>query len=77
LINELLDRFGRSPVSFDAMAAEEFAVVVAARRKQGRPIEPFNAQIAAIAVSHGLALATLNVSDFAGIDRLTVIDPSA
>lgn len=76
LIDELLKRFGRSPVAFDALAAEEYAVIVASRKKRGRPIEALDALIAASAISHGLTLATLNTRDFEGIERLEVVDPS-
>lgn len=76
LINELLQRFGRSPVAFDALAAEDYAVIVTARKKRGRPIGILDAQIAAIAVGHALKLATMNTKDFEGIDGLTVVDPS-
>ncbi|WP_148305008.1 type II toxin-antitoxin system VapC family toxin [Castellaniella defragrans] len=34
-----------------------------------------NAQIDAIAVVHGLRLATRNVTDFLNIEGLTVVDP--
>ncbi len=40
----------------------------------GRPIGSFDAQIAAIAHSQGMALATRNVPDFDGIG-VTLIDP--
>ena len=76
LINELLQRFGRSPVAFDALAAEDYAVIVTSRKKRGRPIGILDAQIAAIAVGHALTLATMNMKDFEGIDGLTVVDPS-
>lgn len=76
LVNELLQRFGQSPVSFDAAAAEEYALIVTSRKKRGRPIEILDAQIAAIAVSHGLTLATLNTKDFEGIDGLQLVNPS-
>lgn len=49
---------------FDSDAARTYAIIAAARRKVGRPISQFDAQIAAIAVSRGAALATRNVSDF-------------
>jgi predicted nucleic acid-binding protein len=43
-----------------------FAQIAAARRALGRPIAEFDAQIAAVARSHGAALATRNTSDFEG-----------
>lgn len=49
---------------FDSEAAGEFAKIVAARRKAGRPISQADAQIAAIARSQAAALATRNTGDF-------------
>jgi predicted nucleic acid-binding protein len=49
---------------FDADAAREYPGIAAARRAMGRPITPFDAQIAAIALSHGAKLATRNTADF-------------
>ncbi len=49
---------------FDDPAARVFAVLAAGRRKLGRPIEFFDAQIAAIARVHDATLATRNTSDF-------------
>jgi predicted nucleic acid-binding protein len=59
---------------FDSAAAELFAEIVAERRRIGRPIEAFDAQIAAIAHSTGMALATRNVDDFDGVG-VAVFDP--
>jgi predicted nucleic acid-binding protein len=61
-------------LSFDSVAAQNFADIVAERRKHGRPINDFDAQIAAITRSQGMALATRNVADFDGIG-LTIINP--
>lgn len=60
---------------FDAGAAEHYARIVAHRTGLGRPISVEDAQIAAIALAGGLALATRNQRDFAAIDGLTLIDP--
>jgi predicted nucleic acid-binding protein len=49
---------------FDTQAAEDFADVLAGRRLLGRPIDVFDAMIAAIARVRGAKLATRNVSDF-------------
>ncbi|MBD9375386.1 type II toxin-antitoxin system VapC family toxin [Rhizobium sp. ARZ01] len=59
---------------FDREAAEIYALVATKRRKSGHPISQFDAQIAAIAISRGAALASRNVADFEGIG-LTVINP--
>jgi hypothetical protein len=61
---------------FDTAAAIEYAEIVAARHRIGRPINDFDAQIAAIARSRDMALATRNGSDFEGIG-LQIIDPWA
>jgi hypothetical protein len=50
---------------FDMEAARAFAGIAAARRASGRSISQFDAQIAAIARSHGAAVATRNTQDFA------------
>jgi toxin FitB len=61
---------------FDSAAASAYAEIVAARQRTGRPLNDFDAQIAAIARSRDMALATRNGSDFEGIG-LHIIDPWA
>ncbi|MDP3408493.1 type II toxin-antitoxin system VapC family toxin [Bosea sp. (in: a-proteobacteria)] len=61
-------------LSFGPQAAEIYAHIAVVRRQAGRPISQFDAQIAAIALSRGAALATRNVADFAGIG-LTILNP--
>ncbi len=51
-------------LAFDELAATEYASIFAERRSSGRPMQPFDAQIAAIARSRGGVLATRNVRDF-------------
>lgn len=58
--------FASRVLPFDSSAATDYAEVVAARRHAGTPVSQFDAQIAAIALSHRLSVATRNVSDFAG-----------
>jgi len=53
-------------LTFDDKAARAFAVITSSRRKQGRPISDFDAQIAAIARANGATLATRDTDDFAG-----------
>lgn len=62
-------------LSFDDVAAKHYGSIVAARTRAGKPISVEDAQIAAIAVSHKLALATRNVADFTGIEGLSVSNP--
>lgn len=68
------DDFAGRVVVFDAAAAGAFATIAADRRRSGRPMAAFDAQIAAIAATHGLALATRNIADFDGCG-LTLINP--
>ena len=76
-IDRALMLFGRQCAPFDALAAGEFARIVAARRRIGRPIEALDAQHAAVALSTGFSLATLNTKDFEGIEGLKLVDPGA
>ena len=76
LADRLIERFGRSCLPFDAIAAEAFPSVMLDRRRFGRPIGVEDAQIAAIAITAGFTLATLNLKDFEGIDGLKLVDPS-
>lgn len=66
--------FGGHVQAFDLDSSACYADIVAERTKAGRPITAVDAQIAAICVRHGSALATRNTPDFAGIG-LELIDP--
>ena len=66
--------FGGRILPFASDAARPYARIAAERRRAGRPISQFDAQIAAIAHSTGAAIATRNVTDFEGCG-VTVIDP--
>lgn len=68
------DFAGRTLV-FDPGCATDYAVLVAARTRTGRAISTEDAQIAAIALTHRLPLATRNLRDFQDIDGLAVINP--
>lgn len=68
------DFSGRS-LSFDNACAMEYAVCVTTRNRSGRSISTEDGQIAAIAVIHGLTLATRNGKDFTRIGGLVVVDP--
>ena len=70
------DFAGRS-LPFDDGCAAEYALLVASRAHQGLAISTEDAQIAAIARTHDLPLATRNGKDFKGIDGLTVMNPRA
>lgn len=62
-------------LAFDEVAATHYARLVAERTRLGRPISVEDAQIAAIARSQGLRLATRNTSDFTEIDELVLVNP--
>jgi len=68
------DDFAGRVLAFGSDAALAYADIAAARRRAGRPISVFDAQIAAISRSAGAGLATRNVEDFAGTG-LDVVDP--
>ena len=62
----LREDFGRRILPFDSAAARAYAVIAAARRVAGRPINHADCQIAAIARCRGASVATGDVDDFAG-----------
>jgi toxin FitB len=66
LIHAILQEdFAKRILPFDSNAAVEYATIAAHRRRLGKPIPQFDAQIAAIARAHGAeVLATRNLADF-------------
>jgi len=74
-LQELFEQdFAGRVLPFDGRSVPHYAEIVVARRAAGRPISQFDAQIAAIALQHGMALATRNTRDFEGCG-LRLIDP--
>ncbi|SOE17914.1 hypothetical protein SAMN05877838_2819 [Hoeflea halophila] len=59
---------------FESADAPYCAKISALRRRAGRPISIFDAQIAAIALRRGLSIATRNIRDFEGCG-VTLINP--
>ena len=70
----LRDAFDDRVLPFDSDAAREYADIAAMRRSVGRTLPPADCQIAAIARSRGMAVATRNVRDFDDID-IEVVNP--
>lgn len=68
--------FADRVLPFDSRAAAIFVEIVARRMEMGKPIGTMDAQIAAIAHTHGAAVATRDVQDFqhCGIE---IINPFA
>ena len=72
--HSILALFAGRILPFDSSAAREFARIVADRRRLGRPIDSFDAQIAAIARARNMSLATRDTQDFADAG-VALIDP--
>jgi toxin FitB len=72
--DDIFTAFDEQVLPFDAHAALRYATIVAQRDQPGRPIDGFDAQIAAICRTHQAVLATRNLSDF-GDTGIDVIDP--
>lgn len=68
--------FGERVLPFDQHAAALYGEISATRRKAGRPIAALDAQIAAIARSRALVLATRNTKDFEACG-IELVDPFA
>jgi predicted nucleic acid-binding protein len=66
--------FGGRVLPFGGEAARAYAQIAAQRRRSGRPISHFDAQIAAIARSARAAVATRNVDDY-GDCGIRVVNP--
>ena len=70
----LREDFEGRVLPFDSAAARSYAEIAASRRFAGRPVPPADCQIAAIAHSRGMAVATRNVRDFESIN-IEVVNP--
>ena len=66
--------FGGRVLPFGSDAARAYARIAAQRRRSGRPISNFDAQIAAIASTARAAVATRNVGDYDDCG-IKVMDP--
>ena len=66
--------FSGRALTFDSAAAHAYAEIASARRSAGKPISQFDGQIAAIARSRSMTVATRNVADYEGCG-ITVTNP--
>ena len=71
----MFDEFPERCLSFNSTAASRYADIVAESTRIGRPISVEDAQIAAIAITHDMVLATRNNSDYENIAELTILNP--
>ena len=60
---------------FNREAAAHYAEIVTARSRAGRPIEGFDALIAATALAAGAGIATRDIGGFQGCGLHSLIDP--
>ena len=58
------ERFAGRIFSFDDRAAEAYGDIVAAAERAGTPINVADGLIAAIALVHGMSIATRDIGDF-------------
>jgi len=72
---EMFDDFAGRCLPFEESSAIQYARLVAHRQKSGRPISVEDAQISAIALTHGMKLATRNTRDFTSIKELELVNP--
>ena len=72
---EMFDEFAGRCLSFEENSAIQYARLVAHRQKSGQPISVEDAQISAIALTHGMKLATRNTRDFTSIKELELVNP--
>ena len=72
---EMLKKFSGRCLSFGEDEASIYAQILADSRRKGRTITVEDGQIAAVALSNNLVLATRNVKDFEIINSLKTINP--
>ncbi|MCY3611121.1 MAG: type II toxin-antitoxin system VapC family toxin [Gemmatimonadetes bacterium] len=72
----LREAFADRVLPFDSDAARAYANIAARRRAAGRHVAVADCQIAAIAASRGMAVATRNVRDFEDMG-IEIVDPWA
>jgi predicted nucleic acid-binding protein len=74
LATALPDRFEGRILPVDVVVAQRWGIIVAQCEKQGMPIEPMDALLAATAIVHHLTLATRNIRHFPMLEK-AIINP--
>jgi predicted nucleic acid-binding protein len=74
LVGDVFSAFDDRALAFDHEAARAYASLVDRRSRLGRPVEGFDAQIAAICAVHGATPATRNLKDFVDTG-ISAVDP--
>jgi tRNA(fMet)-specific endonuclease VapC len=72
LIHQLVRQF--ACVAFDESSAHPYAQIRSHLEKQGNSIGPYDLQIAAIALQHGLTVVTHNIAEFSRVPGMIVED---
>ena len=72
---KMFDEFSGRCLPFEETAAIEYGRLASQGRKSGRPMSVEDAQISAIALTHGMSLATRNSKDFSSVESLELINP--
>lgn len=72
----LLDAFEDRVLPFDSDAALAYGSIAVVRRSAGLPVAPVDCQIAAIAASRRMEVATRDVCDLEGMG-IAIVDPRA
>lgn len=71
-VEQVIEKF--AVLDFDLDVARRHAVLWAHLKAAGTPIGPHDLQIAATALHHGCALATLNVAEFRRVPGLALVE---
>jgi predicted nucleic acid-binding protein len=71
----ILDTFSNRCLALDCHTTVHYASILTLSKTLGRPISVEDAQIAAIAITNNLTLATRNSTDFDFLDRLSLVNP--
>ncbi len=72
---KMFNEFSGRCLPFEEASAVQYGRLVAYRQKAGWPISVEDAQIAAIALTHRMKLATRNTKDFRLLEELELINP--